>query len=457
MKRSITLRLVAMFALATLLAFSLIGAALYGVLQRELARHEHAELQTAYRDMEYMIKRAGTPERWSHAQTKMDTLSLANASMHFWADSADPRYRYGDDLARIAAIKPASDGVGTLALPRHDYPLYTLTRTIDAYQDRPAITLTVGIDSMPYVHTLQTFLTALLALSLGAVLLVAVLGYWIARLGLRPLSRLSGEAQTLSARTLSQRLQSSSLPAELSDLATAFNGALGRLEAAYKQLEAFNADVAHELRTPLTNLIGETQVALSRQRTAPQFQEVLQSNLEDLERLRSIVNDMLFLARADQGEAATGRVQSSIAAEVAKTIEFLEFILDETHETISIDGDIEAQAMIETALFRRAMANLLQNAIEHSRPGARIRVTIEQQQSLVRVAVCNPGEPIAQNHLPLLFDRFFRVDAARHNGKIQGHGLGLAIVKAIANMHGGDVFASSANGITTIGLSLRSA
>ena len=457
MKRSITVRLIAMFALATLATFLLIGAALYGVLQRELARHQHDELQTAYQDMEYMIKRAGTPKRWSHVVTKMDTLTVANGSKRFWASSPDPRYRYGRDLSEIQAAPHSANGMGTLELPERTYPLYTLTKTIAAYQDRPAVELTIGIDAMPYVHTLHTFLTALMALSLTAVLLVMVLGYWIAQVGLRPLKLLSEEAQTLSPRTLSQRLRISPLPAELSDLATAFNGALGRLEAAYNQLEAFNADVAHELRTPLTNLIGETQVALSRQRTAPQFQEVLQSNLEEVERLRSIVNDMLFLARADQGEAATGLVQTPIVQEIGKTIEFLEFVLDETQETVKIDGDTAAEAKIETALFRRAMTNLLQNAIEHSRSGAQILVNLHQESSLIRIAVSNPGEPIAHNHLPLLFDRFYRVDAARHNGQTHGHGLGLAIVKAIATMHGGEVFASSANGMNTIGFSVPAA
>lgn len=295
-----------------------------------------------------------------------------------------------------------------------------------------------------------------ISVSLIAVSLVVVLGYCIARLGLRPLKKMSFEAQSLNAKTLSQRLYGQLLPEELDDLAVAFNGALGRLEAAYKQLEAFNADVAHELRTPLTNLIGETQVALSRPRTVAELQEVLQSNLEGLERLRSIVNDMLFLARADQGEAATGRVQSSVAAEVGKTIEFLELILDETHETIRVDGDTTAQAMIETSLFRRAMANLLQNAIEHSRSGAQIRVIIERQPARVRIGVANPGDPIGPAHLPRLFDRFYRVDGARYNGQRQGHGLGLAIVKAVATMHGGEVFAFCEGGITTIGFSVLS-
>lgn len=456
MKRSITLRLVAMFALATSIMFGLIGAALYHVLSGELARHQQEELQTVYQDMEYMIKRAGTVERWSHAQIKMDTLQEASNNVHFWADSVAPQYRYGNDLAAIKSRLAQNDGIGILDLPGNEFPLFTLTRTIPAFQDRPAVRLTIGVDSMPYVRTLRTFLTALIALSLMAVLLVVVLGYCIAKLSLRPLKKMSFEAQALNAKTLSQRLYGQLLPEELDDLAVAFNGALSRLEAAYKQLEAFNADVAHELRTPLTNLIGETQVALSRPRTVAEFQEVLQSNLEELERLRSIVNDMLFLARADQGEAATGRVPSLVAAEVGKTIEFLELILDETHETIRVDGDTTAQAMIETSLFRRAMANLLQNAIEHSRSGAQIHVIIERQPARVRIGVANPGDPIEPAHLLRLFDRFYRVDGARYNGQRQGHGLGLAIVKAVATMHGGEVFAYCEGGITTIGFSVLS-
>lgn len=144
----------------------------------------------------------------------------------------------------------------------------------------------------PYLHTLHAFLLALVG-----VLLVILLDCWIAQVGLRPLKQLSSEAQALGPRNLSQRLKISPLPGELSDLTIAFNSALERMEGAYNKLEACNADVAHELRTPLANLIGETRVALSHQRTAPQFEKVLQSNLEELEGLRSIINDTLFLVK----------------------------------------------------------------------------------------------------------------------------------------------------------------
>lgn len=456
MKRSITLRLLAMFAVATLGTFTLLAAALYGILQSELTRHQQEELQASWQDMAYMIKRAGNTTRWSHVQAKMDSLTPDSPGKHYWVLSASPQYRYGD-FPETESQPPRVNGMATLSLPNYPQPLYTLTATIPSFQERPEVQLIVGIDAAPYAQTLRNFSAALIALTLGAALLVTLLGYWIARVSLHPLKQLSHEAQALSARTLSQRLHIAQLPDELSDMAVAFNGALGRLEAAYNQLEAFNADVAHELRTPLTNLIGETQVALSRERSASQFQEVMQSNLEEMERLRGIVNNMLFLARVDRGEAATGLVQAPIAQEIGKTIEFLEFILDESQETVAVEGDTTAVAPIETALFRHAVANLLQNAIEHSRAGAQIRVNIHQHASSIRIAVSNPGDPIAPVHLPLLFDRFYRVDAARHNGAVHGHGLGLAIVKAVATMHGGDVFATSEAGITTIGFSVSCA
>jgi two-component system heavy metal sensor histidine kinase CusS len=269
------------------------------------------------------------------------------------------------------------------------------------------------------------------------------------------LQRLSAEARALRPKTLSQRLQVERLPVELEGLTVAFNGALGRLEDAYTQLEGFNADVAHELRTPLANLIGGTQVALSRPRSAAEFRETLQSNLEELERLRSIVNDMLFLARADQGEAATGLAAADVAHEVAVTIEFFEPLLDETGATVAIEGELRAQATMNIALFRRALSNLLQNAIEHSGAGGRLVVTITQRAGATWIAVTNPGTPIGDVHLPRLFDRFYRVDSARHDaGELHGHGLGLAIVKAVATMHGGSTLATSGDGVTTIAFSV---
>ena len=457
MRRSITTRLVVMFALGALITFTLIGTALYSVLDRELVRHQNDDLNTNLQNMRYSIERFGDLEHWSRLQTKMDTLSPADGSVRFWVLSDDPRFQYGKGLDEMERVNQGEAGHGTLTLPITGRAYRTLSMRVVPFADRPAVRLIVGVDVAPYEHTLRAFLVALTLLSLGAMAMVMVLGWWIARIGLRPLQRLSAEARALRPKTLSQRLQAQQLPVELEDLTGAFNGALGRLEDAYQQLEGFNADVAHELRTPLANMIGGTQVALSRPRTAAEFEETLQSNLEELERLRSIVNDMLFLARADQGEAATGLTAADVAHEIEMTIEFFEPLLDETGTTVAIEGELRAQATMNIALFRRALSNLLQNAIEHSGAGARLVVTITQRAGAIWIAVANPGATIAAPHLPRLFDRFYRVDSSRHDpGAVHGHGLGLAIVKAVASMHGGATLATSDNGVTTIAFSLAS-
>ena len=455
MKRSITTRLVVMFALGALATLTLIGAALYGVLERELTRHQNDELNTNLQNMRYSIERFGDLEHWARLQVKMDTLTPADQSVRFWVLSDDPRFLYGKGLDEMERVNQGEAGHGILTLPLSGHTYRTLSMRLAPFADRPAVRLIVGVDTAPFEHTLRAFLLALTLLTLGAVALVMVLGWWIARIGLRPLQRLSEEARALRPKTLSQRLRAERLPVELEDLTTAFNGALGRLEEAWQQLEGFNADVAHELRTPLANMIGGTQVALSRPRMAAEFEETLQSNLEELERLRSIVNDMLFLARADQGEAATGLTMADVAHEVEMTIEFFEPLLDDSGTTVAIEGELRAQATMNIALFRRALSNLLQNAIEHSAGGARLVVTITQRAGAIWIGVANPGKTIAASHLPRLFDRFYRVDSSRHDsGEIHGHGLGLAIVKAVAAMHGGATLATSDDGVTTIAFSV---
>ena len=457
MRRSITTRLVVMFALGALITFALIGTALYGVLERELTRHQNDDLNTNLQNMRYSIERFGDLEHWARLQIKMDTLTPADGSVRFWVLSDDSRFQYGKGLDEMERVNQGEAGHGTLAMPISGHTYRTLSMRLVPFADRPAVRLIVGVDMAPFEHTMRAFLAALTLLSLGAVAMVMALGWWIARIGLRPLQQLSAEARALRPKTLSQRLQVERLPVELEDLTVAFNGALGRLEEAYQQLEGFNADVAHELRTPLANMIGGTQVALSRPRSAAEFEETLQSNLEELERLRSIVNDMLFLARADQGEAATGLTAADIAHEVEMTIEFFEPLLDETGTTVAIEGELRAQATMNVALFRRALSNLLQNAIEHSAAGARLVVTITQRAGAIWIAVANPGATVAAPHLPRLFDRFYRVDSSRHDaGDVHGHGLGLAIVKAVASMHGGATLATSGDGVTTIAFSIAS-
>jgi two-component system heavy metal sensor histidine kinase CusS len=340
-----------------------------------------------------------------------------------------------------------------LNLTGHDYPFRVLVSQFPAKDQRPPLRFLTAINTETFWQTQHSLLTALVSLAAVGILLASVLGYWVARIGLKPLKELSLEARKLTPPRLSGRLKLTSLPPELDQFVTSFNSTLDRVEQAYSRLESFNADVAHELRSPLTNLIGQTQVALTRGRSAEHYFEVLQSNLEELERLRSIINDMLFLASADQGSKATQLTQSSLAQEVAKTLDYLDFILEDAQVQVEVRGD--AHAPIETAHLRRALINLLHNAVQHTSPGQLIHVDIRDEGDHVSIGVSNPGAQIDGEHLPKLFERFYRVDASRSNSGAN-HGLGLAIVKAIALMHGGTVFVRSEDGLNTFGINLPS-
>ncbi|WP_095112406.1 heavy metal sensor histidine kinase [Pseudomonas sp. Irchel 3H7] len=448
---SIALRLSGMFTLVALLVFLLIGGALYQQVDKGLGLLPEAELDARYSVLESALNRFGTPEHWVKINAKLKLLGEEDKRIRFWVVSGDPGYEYGQPDAAIRAFAQGPLGMHDLQLPDHPYPLKVLLTELPAKDQRPPLRFMIGIDTETFHETQHNLLIALIGLAIVGVLMASALGYWVARIGLKPLIKLSHEAQRLAPPLRAGRLRLSPLPPELEQFVDSFNSTLERVEQAYSRLESFNADVAHELRSPLTNLIGQTQVALTRGRSAEHYFEVLQSNLEELERLRSIINDMLFLASADQGNKATKLTSTSLAAEVATTLEYLDFILEDAQVEVQVSGD--ALVQIEVAHLRRALINLLSNAVQHTGPGQVIEVRIEVEEHQVSIGVANPGSPIASEHLPRLFERFYRVDASRSNSG-NNHGLGLAIVKAIALMHGGDVFVRSDRGMNTFGIYL---
>jgi len=450
-RNSIALRLALMFAAVALVGFSLVGVALHHVLSRELARHQHEQVQGRLEDVRYLLVHGRSLQLAARAKDKIAALVSHGGETRFWMWSEDPAFRWGDDAEAVARRMRGEAGVVDLPVGPGGSAMAVLAVDVPANDLRAGLQLIAGVSDASFQRTLQAFESALALLTVVGVASVAALGYWIARVGLRPVQQLSADAQRIGPDNRGQRLKLPALPIELSDLGASFNAALDRLDGAYRQLETFNADVAHELRTPLANLIGQTQVTLARERGAAQLREVLQSNLEELERLRAIVADMLFLARAEQGERARRLVEASLAQEVDKTVEFFDALLDEAGMRVEVEGD--AAAPIETSLFRRALSNLLQNAIQHARGGGPIAVRIRAGAGHAEVAFSNPGEPLAPEQLARLFDRFYRIDASRPNSDAS-HGLGLAIVKAVATMHGGTVFAHSQDGITTIGFSV---
>jgi two-component system heavy metal sensor histidine kinase CusS len=308
------------------------------------------------------------------------------------------------------------------------------------------------LDTRADEQLLRRLALTLLVSALAGAVLVSVAGSLVVRRGLMPVLALSRRIGSLQPGKVHLRLDGADQPQELQPVVEQFNALLERLEKAYAQLEAFNADVAHELRTPLAVLIGQSEVALSRPRSVHELQDVIGANLEYLQRLSAIVNDMLFLSRADRGARARRAFVPSLADTAREVIEYHEAALHEAGQGVRVRGD--AAGPFDAALLRRALSNLLSNARRYAARGSLIEVDIGMlPDGRLQLVVSNPGPAIDAQHLPRLFDRFYRADAAREHSDTN-HGLGLAIVAAIARMHGGEPFAESASQRTRVGLRL---
>jgi two-component system, OmpR family, heavy metal sensor histidine kinase CusS len=311
-----------------------------------------------------------------------------------------------------------------------------------------------SIDTQQDVQILQSLALVLLLATLAGALAAGALAAWAVRHGLRPLRLLTRQTQRISTQRLDGRLALAEPVAELQPWVDQFNQLMDRVEAAYRQLESFNADVAHELRTPLTSLIGKTELALTRPRSPDELSSTLASNLEELQRMTSLVNDMLFLSKADCGATARRGPTTGLRPVIAQVLEFHEASAAERGLSMEVSGDVEAA--VDEALFQRAISNLISNASRFADPDTTVRVVIQKKDEALEVAVENSGPTITEAHLQHLFDRFYRADDARQ-GSDAHHGLGLAIVTAIARMHGGTHFAESGRGKTRMGFSIAAA
>jgi two-component system, OmpR family, heavy metal sensor histidine kinase CusS len=276
---------------------------------------------------------------------------------------------------------------------------------------------------------------------------------WRVRRELRPLHTLAQQTKRITPQRLNERLKLPEVAEELAPWVNQFNELMDRLQGAIVQLEAFNADVAHELRTPLAALMGNTEVALAKNRSSHELKETMIVSLEQLRQLSSMINDMLFLSGADRGALARRGEPTRLCGIAKSVVEFHEFALEEAGLTAEVHGS--AVASVDAPLLQRALSNLIGNATRFAERGSAVRVLIEEASDReIHVAVENRGEAIEPTTLPRLFDRFYRGDDARCDSE-NHHGLGLAIVSAIARMHGGRPLASCANGVTRIGLTLR--
>ncbi len=285
-----------------------------------------------------------------------------------------------------------------------------------------------------------------LILVLGTALIVcAVVGYWIAHRGIRPIHDITETTRRIRPTNLGERMTADGLPAELLTLAATFNQMLDRLEQSFARLSRFSADIAHELRTPVHSLRGEVEVALSKPRSPEEYREVLASSLEECSRLAHLIDRMLFLARAENPETQITKEPCDVGLELARVREFYELAAAEAGVRLAVEVEKKVQADLDRPLFQRAVGNLVANALAHTPPGGSVTLIATGDETSARIEVVDTGDGIPAAHLPHVFDRFYRADYTRSskNGSV---GLGLAIVRSITELHGGTVAIASEAG-----------
>ena len=327
------------------------------------------------------------------------------------------------------------------------------TAIVDATGQALPVVVAVATDIAHHQAYMQEFLRTLWWFVAGAALLTGVLGWVAVHRGLAPLRAMRRQAQGVTAQQLSQRLPVSAIPRELAELAQSLNEMLTRLEEAFQRLTDFSSDIAHELRTPVSNLLTQTQVTLSRARSADDYRQILESNAEEFERMARMISDMLLLAKSDHGLALLQRQELSLADEVRALFDYFDAVAEEKNVSLRLLGDGTVSA--DRLMLRRALGNLLSNALRHAEVASTVTVRVQTLEYDMQISVANQGEAIAPEHLTRVFDRFFRVDPARQRSS-EGTGLGLAITQSVVQAHGGTIAAASAEGVTTFTVFLSS-
>jgi len=289
------------------------------------------------------------------------------------------------------------------------------------------------------------------AITLGVGALAASLFAWCTtKLILASANRLANTANRISAQALNERLAPEGNPAELEPVARAFNHMLDRLQDSFTRLSGVSSDIAHDLRAPIHRLLMVAQVTLDRPRSADEYRAVIESAVPAYERMGRMIENILFLARAESQQSAVHANFIPLEQRLGATAAFFELLAQERDLELVLEVGENAQVWADDTLLTRATGNLLTNAIRHARPGSTVVLSGRvSSNGGCQISVSNEGEPIAPEHQARIFERAYRVEGQRKD-EAPGAGLGLAIVKSTMELHGGFVRVRSAPGHPTV-------
>ncbi|SDT87957.1 heavy metal sensor histidine kinase [Halopseudomonas salegens] len=444
-RMSLTLRIGLIFMLAATTVISLTATGFYLLSQYHFEELDQHTLQEKIHSIHSLLEYYPGSAELENLRPQLHAMLGAHETLQAVILGADERVLFaepqGTDLP--PGYPPADPGQHWTWQEGSHYYRGAMTRA-EVADETLTVVLTLDITT----HTL--FFRSLLHWLWAGLLLCAVasaaLGWVVARSGLQPLRRITHRVASMSARSLSERIDVSGVPRELIPMVSSFNAMLARLEDAFARISNFSADIAHEMRTPVSNMMTQTEVVLTRERDMATYANNLHSNLEELKHLSRMIDDMLFLAKSDNGLTLVRPQQVELHSLIAKQLDYYQILAEDRGIDFERSGTGAIQG--DPLLIARVISNLLSNALRYTPAGKTILINLSETPKAVQLTIANPGETIEPQHLSRLFDRFYRADSARHEGTPNNAGLGLAIAAAIVKAHNGSIWCTSAAGLT---------
>jgi two-component system heavy metal sensor histidine kinase CusS len=464
LRDSITFRLTAIYTLTTFGLLALTTLFLYWIFVNQLYLGNEHFLKNKALILQGLLRSQST--QIAQSTSYQEEMRVEPLLEHFFSRIVDKQGKVIIETPGMSEVAPTSSfatifpqGEATLKVkhkkPGEEHRRYYLLLTLPANPELP-----IG-DNMYYLQMakdiskeheiIEEIRESLFVILLCGIVVAAIVSAFVTYRNLQPLKKITRSTQSITITHLKERLNPASWPSELSSLATAFNRMLDRIEEGFIRLSQFAADLAHELRTPINNLMGEAEITLSRSRTAEEYRDALESSLEELQRISQMIESLLFIARAENPQQTIVYSRVELPQLLQSICDFYEAAAEEKRVTLQYRA--EGNVVAEPRLLRRAITNLVSNALQHCAAGDVITLlTLKNAGGSTQINVNDTGKGIAAEHLPHLFDRFYRVDSDRsqHTG---GTGLGLAIVKSIMDLHHGSVDITSQPGKgTTVSL-----
>ncbi len=454
---SLAFRLTAWYALAALSLVFVATASLYWVLISELDRSTDLFLADKLHVLRTMLRER--PHDTDALREEVELETAARRYEHFYIRLLDDK---GRSLLTTPGMTEQLD-LGELARQTRDRPERGIpifgkhgqtfrATSATAWVGTPRTgtdIIQIAIDVSQEGGLLARFQLWFWGILLGALLVCPLVGFHIARRGIRPVAEMAATTRRITSTNLRERVLPEGYPSELASLANTFNEMLDRLEESFERISRFSGDIAHDLRTPVNNIRGEAEVALARARTIDEYREVLESFLEEAVRLSNLIENLLFLARAESPFTHLNLDRVNVADLLAGVQEYYEASAAEGGITLATNFGAETViAEMDRTLVQRAVGNLISNAVTHTRPGGSVTLSARAEDSNVWIEVKDTGTGIPPEALPRVFDRFFRVDTSRCQAS-GGTGLGLTIVQGIALLHGGKAEIASELGVGT--------